>query len=406
MRYEFFVALRFLRQGGAQTALIFGGAAFGVGVIVFLTALLDGLQKNLIDRTLGSQAHVVVRAPDLTTQRPLRLGAGERGAAIVERPAQRLQGVDEWPKVMRAVEAIDGVVATSPVTNGPGFIRRGQAEKSINVFGVLPERFDRIVPITPKLVAGRFRLEGGEVVIGQVLADDLGVGLGDKVRIVGTDGVSEVFAVAGVFDLGNRQVNQRWALVSLRAAQALLQLPGGITNLDVRVDQIFEAQRLADQIERRTGLKADSWMVLNNDLLVGLKGQSSSGTMISVFVVIAVALGIASVLIVSVVQKQREIGIMRATGTTAQLIQRIFLIQGAFVGAFASVLGSLLGAGLAKLFEGLAQNPNGSPTFPVALSPGLFVIASLVAVLVGLASAWGPARRAARLDPAQAIRSV
>lgn len=406
MRYELFVALRFLRQGGTQSVLIFAGAAFGVGVIVFLAALLGGLQASLIEKTLGSQAHIVVRTPDLKTKRPYPLADRERSVAIVERPAQRLQGVDQWPKVLRAVETVPGVTATSPVISGPASIRRGQAEKSISLFGIVPERFDRLVSVSRKLVEGRYHLEGSEVLIGRVLADDLGIGLGDKVRITGVDEVSEVFAVAGVFDLGNRQVNQRWALVSARAGQALLQLPGGVTQIDVRVAQIFDAERIARQIEAKTSLDAESWMEANNDLLIGLRGQSSSGTMISVFVVIAVALGIASVLIVSVVQRQREIGIMRATGTTAAMVQRIFLIQGALVGVFASVLGSGLGAGLAKLFEGLARNPNGSPTFPVALDLPLFVIASVVAVSVGLVSAWGPARRAARLDPAQAIRSV
>jgi predicted lysophospholipase L1 biosynthesis ABC-type transport system permease subunit len=124
----------------------------------------------------------------------------------------------------------------------------------------------------------------------------------------------------------------------------------------------------------------------------------------SFFVIVAVALGIASVLVVSVVRRSREIGIMRATGTTARMISRIFLIQGGLTGAFASVFGGLLGAALAKFFETLAKNPDGSPIFPVALTPGLFAGASAVAIVVGLLASYGPARHAARLDPATVIR--
>jgi lipoprotein-releasing system permease protein len=404
MRYELLVALRFLRQGRTQSFLIFGGAAMGVAVIIFLTALLGGLQSSLIDKTLGSQAHVVVKAPELVTRRVRTAAPGESVLAQVERAPQRLRVIDEWAKVDAQLAQVPGVTHTSPVLNGPGFVQRGLAERSVNVFGVIPERFDAIVPLSRKMAAGQYRLGGRDILIGALLAKDLGAQVGDKLRLSSTDGVTEVFEVAGIFELGNQAVNQRWALVSLRAAQALLGLPGGVSQLDVRVAEIFEAEAVAQVIGERTGLAADSWMKTNADLLVGLRGQSSSGNMIAFFVIIAVALGIASVLIVSVVQKSREIGILRATGTTAPMVQRIFLIQGALTGAFASVFGSILGSVLARFFEGLARQPDGSPTFPVALTPTLYAAASATAVVVGLISAWGPARRAARLDPATAIR--
>ncbi|MFO0727882.1 MAG: ABC transporter permease [Myxococcota bacterium] len=405
LRYEAMIAVRFLRQARAQTMLVFGGAAVGVGVIVFLTALLGGLQASLIEKTLGSQAHIVVKPPELITRRVYVRSSGETVAATVDRPAQRLRPLEEWTKVLRALEAVPGVTAASPVLNGPGFVARGGAEKSVSIFGVEPERFDVIVPIGKRLIAGHFRLSSAEILIGSLLAKDLGVEVGDSLRVYSTTGdAGEVLTIAGIFELGNQAVNTRWALIPLRRAQSLLGLPGGITQIDLRVDKIFDAQNIAERVEDQTGLVADSWMKTNADLLVGLKGQDSSGQMISFFVIVAVALGIASVLIVSVVQRSKEIGILRATGTTARSIARIFLIQGGITGLFASIFGCLLGAGLAKFFETLSRNPDGSPIFPVNLETPLFAGASLVAILVGLLASWGPARRAARLDPATVIR--
>ncbi|MGE5785951.1 MAG: ABC transporter permease, partial [Myxococcales bacterium] len=193
---------------------------------------------------------------------------------------------------------------------------------------------------------------------------------------------------------------------SIREAQSLLDLAGSVSSFEVRVSEPFDADRIAEVLVKRTGYIAEPWTQLNRQLLVALKSQSSSSIMIQFFVVLAVALGIASVLVVSVVQKSREIGILRATGTSVRSITWIFMIQGLIVGSFGSIIGSALGTVLALSFAQMAVNPDGSPTFPVTLDAALFTRAVLVAVLVGLAAAVAPARRAARLDPAVAIRHV
>jgi lipoprotein-releasing system permease protein len=194
-------------------------------------------------------------------------------------------------------------------------------------------------------------------------------------------------------------------LTSLRQAQALYGLPGGVTTIELKVADVFDAERVAVDLRSRSGLQADSWMKVNADLLTGLSAQSSSKNLIQFFVVLAVALGIASVLIVSVVQKSREIGILRAVGTPPRRVLTIFLIQGGLLGVVGSLIGSAFGALLSKLFEGLAVDPNGAPRFPVQLDLQLFAFATGVATAVGLLAAVIPARRAAKLDPATAIRN-
>jgi lipoprotein-releasing system permease protein len=332
------------------------------------------------------------------------LAAGDDAITVrLEKPAQRLRSINQWPQVMREVEQVRGVTAVSPLVAGSAFVTRGEASRSIALRGIDPERFLRIIDLSQHMTAGAFRVEGTDAVIGTGLATDLGVRVGDKIRILTAEGRADIFAISGVFDLENQAVNDAWVLVSLKSAQNLLDLSGGISAIEARVDRIFSAESIAQQVARRTGLIADSWMKLNGQLLVGLRSQSSSSTMIQVFVVVAVALGIASVLVVWVVQKNREIGILRAVGTTRGQILRVFLIQGLLLGAAGWVVGVGVGTTLSLFFAGLATNADGSPTFPVNLSWQLIMGTLVMALGVGLFSAMAPARRAANLDPAEAI---
>ncbi len=401
MRFEWFIAIRYLKEGKAQTALVLGGTTVGVAVLIFLTALISGLQRTLVAQTLSAQAHVFVKAPERVAR---ALPSPERVADHVEKVPDRIRSIEQWQRVMASIATIPGVVAATPTAAGAAFATRGPATKSVTLRGIEPESFVRVIDVVPKMKAGRFALEGSEAIVGTVLAADLGIGVGDKVRIATPEGRGDVFTVSGVFDLGNKEVNARWVFVPLRSAQTLLDIPGGATTIEVKVDEIFEAERLAREIERRHGLSADSWMELNRQLLVGLRSQSASSWMIQILVVLAVALGIASVLGVSVIQKSREIGILKATGTSTGMIQRIFLLEGALVGGVGSVLGAVLGSGMALAFANLARAPSGDALFPVDLTIGLYLGAAAVAVLTGTLAAWFPATRAARLEPAEVIR--
>lgn len=405
MPFEWFLALRYLRDAKGQTVLILGGVAVGVSVIVFLSALITGLQTSLIDKTLGAQPHITLRVPR-EAPRPLVEPTDKVAIArVVEQTSQRLRSIDQWPQVIAAVERIPGVTATSPSIVGAGFAVRSGAKSPILIRGVDPERALAIIDLRKRMIAGRLELDGASVAIGSKLAADLGAVPGDKLRISSSEGVDDVVTVGGVFRLGNEGVDGTWMVTTLRHAQSLFGLPGGATTIEIKVADVFTADRIAGDIETRTGIPADSWMKINAELLAGLSAQSSSKSMIQFFVILAVALGIASVLIVSVVQKSREIGILRAVGTPRSRILRIFLIQGALLGVGGSVLGCAFGSLLAKLFESLARDPSGAPKFPVTIDAPLLIFASALATGVGLLSATIPARRAAALDPATAIRN-
>jgi len=407
MPFEWVVALRFLREGRFQTALIVGGVAAGVAVFIFITALVNGLQANTIRRTLGTQAHIVVRPIEEIAQAQRAVPPGTASIPKIEARAQRLRSIDQWQLLEQDLARTPGVVDVSPMATGPGFAVRGDASKAVAIIGIDPVRYNRIVAIADKLIGGEFRVQPGEAVLGRELASDLGIGVGDRVRLITTENevvTGDTFTVTGIVDLGVRDLNRRTVYVGLRTAQSLLSLPGGVSQIDLTVTDLFDAERIAVALAATTGLTVDSWMKTNAQLLAAINAQTITTRMIRLFVVAIVVLGIASVLVVSVVQKRREIGILRAMGAPRARIRRVFLLQGAMVALTGSLIGCALAATMIVVFLKLARNADDTPLFELAISPELFVIATVGAIVCGVLAAVAPAQRAAALDPAQAIR--
>ncbi|SDR76766.1 lipoprotein-releasing system permease protein [Halopseudomonas litoralis] len=397
---EWLIALRFLLDNRMQTLMILFGITVGSAVIVFITALITGLQDNVVERTLGTQAHIrILPLDEFNRMVPL---SGDAVSLTLENPrAQRLRSISNWQEVVAVLDQHPRLPAVSPVISGPALALSGVARASVALIGMDPERYERIIPISDDLIAGEFRVGAGHAVIGSELARDLGLDVGDKLRLDGGDGREAVVDIAGVFELGVRELDARYVYLDLKQAQTLLALPGGVTVIDTRVDEIFAADDLARSIERLTGLQAESWMQTNGQLLNALTSQSMTTEMIRVFVGISVAFGIASVLAVSVVQRTREIGILRAMGSPRGQILRVFLLQGGLLGLVGSGVGCAVGWGLVQVF-----NLFGPGLFWVPVAPGLIPVAMAIATLAGVLAAAVPARRAARYDPAIAIRYV
>ncbi len=398
MWIETTIAMRFLRQGRAQSLLILFGIAVGVSVIVFVTALISGLQQNLVERTLGTQAHVRVEAPR-EVNRIAPAPAGTVQLVLEDPRPQSLRPIDNWLQVRDVIERLPAVTAVSPVVSGPAFGRRGDAAESVALVGVDLQRYLRVIPLQENMVEGRLEVGSGNGVVGRQLAEDLGLRTGGKLRLDAGDGREAVINVAGIFELGVRELDARYVYVDLKQAQSLLALPGGVTVIDVTVEDVFAADQAAARIRGLTRLKAESWMESNAQLMNALTSQSMSTNMISFFVAISVALGIASVLAVSVAQRTREIGILRAMGTRRRQMLQVFLVQGAVLGLVGSAVGALAGWALAASF-----NSFGPKLFTIVLPPALVPAAMALATLAGMGAALVPAWRASRLDPVEAIR--
>ncbi len=403
--FEWIVAIRFLREGRLQTGFIIVGVAIGVGVIVFMSALLAGLQSNFIRRVLSAQAHIQLLPPQEVT-RPLRGGGQAVEGAIIQPPLQRIKSIDQWQAMAVQIGAMPEVLVVSPVAGGSALVVRGSASRAISVAGIEPALYYRIVDLNDKIVRGTARLSGTDILIGTDLATDLGVDVGDKLRLTTAAGAGAVSAltVAGVFDLGNKGANARNTFVALRTAQSLLGLPGGVSSLEVTVRDVYTAEAVAQRITAATGVQADSWIKSSAQFFAAISAQTTANTAIRFFVGLSVAFGIASVLVVVVVQKSREIGILRAMGISQGQILRVFLLQGGLLGLGGSVVGCAVGALALVLWQRFARNADGTPLFPLVFDPVLFGLALLLATLTGLLSAFAPALRAARLDPVVAIR--
>ena len=386
-----------------QTVLIIVGVAAGVAVIAYISALINGLQANTLAKTLGAQAHITVKAPDDLVL-PAALGAAGTTVLSETQPrAQRLRSVVNWQALVPLIESLPEVAGVSPMVSGSGLALRGEAVQSIALLGVDLDRYDRVVGLRGKVVSGVARLEPGESILGRELAKDLGVRVGDRLTVQ-TGLRSEILRVTALVDLGVKDLNRRTVIVPLRAAQNLLALPGGATSLDVTLRDVWVAQTLAGQWRAQYPYKIESWQESNAQLVSALNAQSVSTSIIRGVVLAVVVLGIASVLVVSVVQKQREIGILRAMGATRGQVLRLFLIQGAVVGAIGSIVGLLLAVALIFLFTRFVLGSDGLPLFNISLPPSTALQVALVATVCGVLAAIAPARRAARLDPAQAIR--
>ena len=402
--FERHVALRFLREGRMQTLLIVLGVAAGVAVIAYITALINGLQRNTVAKTLGTQAHIALRAPDdvVTPAWPRPPGAAPIISDTQAR-AQRLRSVANWQALVPLLEQRADVRTVSPMVSGSGLALRGEATQAIALMGVELARYDRLVNLRQRITSGSARLEPGEAIIGTELAADLGLRVGDRLAI-DSGSVTESMRVSGLADFGFKDLNRRSVIVPLRAAQSLLGLPGGATVVDVQLHDPWQAEAAAAGLRESLPYKIESWQETNAQLVSALNAQNVSTTVIRAVVAVVVVLGIASVLVVSVVQKQREIGILRAMGATRGQVMRVFLVEGAVVGALGSALGVLLALALIWVFTKLARGSDGLPLFVIHLPPETALQTALLAVVCGVLAAVAPARRAARLDPAQAIR--
>ncbi len=400
--FEVRVAWRFLREGRMQTLLIVVGVAAGVAVVAYISALISGLQSSTLTKTLGAQGHITLRSPDEVVLPSAVHGPGTTLLAQTQPRAQRLRSVVNWQQLVPVLEAVPDVAAVSPMVSGSGLALRGEATQSIALLGVELERYDRIVGLRDKVVSGQARLAPGEAIIGKDLASDLGVRAGDRLSVQ-TGTVSESLRVTALADFGVRDQNRRTVIVPLRTAQSLLGLPGGVTNLDLKLHDVWAAQPLTEAWRQRYPYKIESWQENNAQLVSALNAQSISTGIIRGVVMVVVVLGIASVLVVSVIQKRREIGILRAMGTTRGQILRVFLLQGAVVGALGSLSGLLLAGAMIWLFTHFVRGSDGLPLFDIALPLDLAWKVALIATVCGVLAAIAPARRAAAMDPVQAI---
>ena len=384
MRLSFDIALRFLKSGKAQTLLIVLGISVGVAVQIFIGSLIQGLQISLIDTTIGSSSHITVKSND----------------------EQKI--IENWERaVYEAQISSTQIINVSPAIDGPASIDYENDAASVVVRGFILEDADKIYKFNVNLYEGNLPNNKYEAIIGKELAVKTDTNINDNITLISTNGSVFRVKVTGFFDLKVSSVNDSWVVTDLETAGDILSVDG-ITSVEMQVNEVFSADEISKQVMYNLSnekLRVDNWKDLNQSLLSGLNGQSVSSYMIQVFVLVSVLLGISSVLAISVVQRSKQIGILKAMGIKDKDASYIFVFQGLMLGVLGAVLGIILGIGLLVVFTKFAVNPDGTPVVPIFISYGFIALSGLFAVITASTSSLIPARLTSRLNPIEVIRN-
>jgi len=393
-RYAVKLAIRHLLAHPGQTALLMAGVALGVSVFIFMSALIGGLATLLTQRTVGSIPHVVLEMPDRDPSVLVPSGAAQ---VVLQKDLSRRDQIAIWQPAVPIIEKTPGVTALSPQIRGSAFVERGQAVAPVGVIGVQPGKLSDIADIDGAMVDGTSTLPADGILIGSRLAGDLGLRVGQVVRLSSDRGRARSFRIGGIFSLGIASADRQAVYMNFTTARALFDLPTGISRIEIKVQPATDAPRIAAALRRSTGLKATAWTEDNSQLFEGLDAQARTGTIIKAFSLITIVVGIASAMLLSIVRRQAEIGIMRAMGASKGLVVSIFVLEGTLIG-----LVGALAAWLALLpLPPVSEVRSGG--LPIDRAQGDFLLAVTLTTLAAMLASILPARNAARIDPVEAI---
>ncbi len=379
---SFRLAARFLSSGRTQTLLIISGIAIAIAVQVFIGLLIGSLQRGLVDRTVGN-------APQVTIEAELGVGAT----------------ISQWQTVLDEVRQVDGVTTASPSAAGSAFVAAQDRQTPAQVRGLDLDEAEGIYGLRDAVYEGSVFKETGEVLVGRQMAEALQLEPGDTLRLLVPEQAPTDVTVAGLYDLRVAEINERWVVTGIATAQSVFALGDEITAIEVAVEDVFAADAVAENIGTRLGradLSIGNWKERNQELLDGLEGQQISSLVIQGAIIASVVIAIASILAISVLQKRREIGILKAMGIKDRDASRIFLYQGFLIGLVGSIAGILLGLGLLYAFTSYLAR-EGDPLIAYEVDLQFLLLSWFIAVTASTLAGVIPARRSARLSPVEVI---
>lgn len=384
LRLALNIAVRFLKSNKGQTTLILIGIAIGVSVQIFIGSLIDGLQKTLVDKTIGSSSHITV-VPD----------GNDNFFEDKDYIIKKLREDDRFSSVSKSLDS-------------SAFLFKDEESYPILLRGVKFNDANEIYKFDDKLIEGRMPKDNLEVLIGKNLVEETGIEVGDKVDIITPEGKNKEIKIVGVYDLKVASLNKSWVMTTLNSSRSIFEKDEKLSSIETQVKDVFSADTISKEFKedlKKENLKAINWKEQNEELLSGLAGQSASSYMIQVFVLLSVLLGISSVLAVSVVQKSKQIGILKAMGIKDKTASLIFLFQGLLLGIIGSVLGTVLGISLTYVFSNFVTNADGTPLVSFYLDYRFIAISVLIAILSATIAALIPARKSSKLNPIEVIKN-
>ena len=376
------IAIRFLFSGKTQTILIVGGISVAISVQVFVGLLLDSLQLGLVQNTVGNSPQITISS------------------------AEENVTIGRWEDI---VTVSDSLSATGPVgvsVSANAFVNKGNDSVPVLVRGLDAVAIESIYGIAENLYEGALIEASGDVLIGRDLSEELEIELGDRLQVRTPGGAAVDYSVTGFFDIGVAAIDGSWVIANVRTAQNLFGFGDRVTSVEMKVPDLFTADTVAYDIERLLdddSLDISNWKDENESLLNAIQSQAISSNMIQVVIIISVAIAIASILSVSVLQKRRQVGILKAMGIKDGAASQIFVFQGLLIGVFAGIVGIAIGVGLLWAFTTFATSGGESVIdfrFDIVFMLRSFVVAIIASGLAGLI----PARRSLQLTPVEVIR--
>jgi len=383
VRLAFKIATQFLKNNKGQTILILLGITIGISVQIFIGSLIDGLQLSLVDKTIGSSSHITIS------------------------PSGKENYFEDKDDVVSLIRSDERFTQVSTSLDAAGFLLYEEETYSLLTRGFNFDDANGIYKFDERIVNGRLPSGESEVALGIGLVEELGLEIGDNLDFIIPELALEKVELVGVFDLRIASLNKSWMITELSTAQNLFQRDKEISSIETQIKEVFDADLIAEELESTLDsfLKIDNWKAQNEELLSGLTGQSASSYMIQVFVLLAVLLGISSVLAISVVQKSRQLGILKAMGIKNKTASQIFLFQGLILGIIGGILGTGLGIGLTYVFSVFVTNPDGTPLVPFYLDYGFVAFSVAIAIIAAMIAAFIPARKSSKLNPIEVIRN-
>jgi len=378
------IAWRFLTSSKGQTLMIVLGISIGVSVQVFIGSLIQGLQISLVDATIGNSSQVTITREDDT------------------------EYIDDYQSItsefLNQYEDIDVV---SYAIDQPGTLIDDGETNPVLLRGFDQERSNAIYQFDEKLIEGRLPSSDNEVIVGDVLFEDMNLAIGSSYEMNVVNIGSVMVEIVGVYDFGVTAIDESWMISNLGTVQSLIGVGDVVSRIEMQVSEPFDADIIMRGLQTDLGndFEVTNWKDQNADLLSGLNGQSVSSIMIQVFVTLSVVLGIASVLAITVLQKSKQLGILKAMGIKDKEASLIFLSEGFFLGVFGAIGGVSLGLGLSYMFTKFAVNPDGTPVIDLYIDPQFIMLSAGIAILAASLASLIPARRSSKISVIEVIKN-
>ncbi|MBI5657857.1 MAG: lipoprotein-releasing ABC transporter permease subunit [Geobacter sp.] len=422
MPYELLIGLRYLKAKRKSTfisiitVISVSGVALGVLALIVVLAVMTGFEEDLKNKIMGTNAHVVV------------LGGSD--------------GIADYPALMARLKKFDGVLATTPFIYNQVMLTTGKNVSGVVLRGIDPATDRQVTNLSKAMVDGNLEdlerisakpLAGSEppspgIVIGRELARNLNLFVGDSVNVVSPMGnitplgmipKMKKFRVVGLFNTGMFEYDTTLAYVDLREAQSFLGMGESVTGVQLKVSDVYQTGTLVRRINRELGAPfyARDWMQMNKNILFALKTEKMVMFIILTLIVLVAAFGIASTLFMVVMEKNKDIAILKSMGATGRSIMKIFVLEGLIIGVTGTAIG-IAGGLLVALnlepivnvvqrvtgFELFSKDVYYLDHFPSQVVPGDVVMIAVTAVLISFVATLYPSWQASRMAPAEALR--